>query len=165
MTELIITDPAWKEGDYKEQPVLGLSAALSLQLVMLSSPAYYQREFPTRELLDKHVDQLLPTVGHFDANDQLFAWNASVTYDPESSLDLIRVPLTAVNTADDWMNPRELGLLEQGVRQMKPGLGRAVILPASNETSGHDSYIKAELWKDELQLLLAKTRSKRSCRV
>ncbi|KAM0542861.1 hypothetical protein ACHAPJ_012584 [Fusarium lateritium] len=161
MTELITLDPAWKGGDYKEQPAAGLGGSLMIQLTMLSSPAYWQREFPTRDAVDSYVDDhILPQLSEFDANDQLYAWNASRAYDPKDGLKKIKVPLTAVNTADDLLNPAELGLLENGVdNDMTPGYGRAVIIPESNKTSGHDSYIKAELWKDELQKLLARSSS------
>lgn len=159
--ELITIDPAYKGGEYDETPVAGLGGALLIQQVMLSSAAYYQREYPTRDAVDNYVEYLLPLIDHYDANDQLFAWNASHTYDPEADLGLIKVPLVAVNTADDMMNPPELGILERTVRaQMQPGLGKAVIIPESDETTGHNSHVKAELWKDELELLLAKTRRK-----
>ncbi|KAF5023023.1 hypothetical protein F66182_4907 [Fusarium sp. NRRL 66182] len=159
LMELITLDPAYKGGDYSEQPVAGLGGALMIQLVMLSSPAYWQREFPTRDAVDDYIAQhITPRLSDFDANDQLFAWNASSTYDPRDGLRNINVPLTAVNTADDWMNPAELGLLEDRVQNdMRPGFGRAVTIPASNDTTGHDSYIKATLWKDELQKLLARS--------
>ncbi|KAF4445833.1 hypothetical protein F53441_10478 [Fusarium austroafricanum] len=161
ITELIMVDPAWKGGDYEKQPAAGLGGALMIQLVLMSSPTYYQKQFPTREAVDKFVDeQILPRLEEFDANDQLFAWNASQTYNPKAGLKKIKVPLTAVNTADDWMNPPELGFLEDGVKNgMKPGYGREITLPASNETTGHDSYIMAKLWKDELMKLLARSSS------
>ncbi|KAH6884902.1 Alpha/Beta hydrolase protein [Thelonectria olida] len=150
LMELITGDPAWKGGDYEETPTSGLGGALMIQQIMLSSPAYWQKEFPTRDAVDSYVEELLPQIEHFDANDQLFAWNASSTYDPEAGLGLIKVPLTA------------LGILERVVQNgMKPGLGKTVVVPASNKTTGHNSYIKAELWKDELELLLAKTRYKK----
>ncbi|CAG1971193.1 hypothetical protein SNK03_006666 [Fusarium graminearum] len=161
ITELITLDPAWKGGDYEEQPVAGLGGSLMIQLTMLSSPAYWQRGFPTRQAMDEYVDQgIIPRLGEFDANDQLYAWNSSQTYNPKAGLKKIKVPLTAVNTADDWMNPVELGFLEDDVvNDMTPGYGRAIVLPASKETTGHDSYIKAELWKDELERLLARSGS------
>ncbi|CZR47832.1 uncharacterized protein FPRO_13499 [Fusarium proliferatum ET1] len=159
ITELITIDPAWKGGDYEKQPAAGLGGALMIQLVLLSSPSYWQRAFPTREAVDKYVDEhIIPRLEDFDANDQLYAWNASQTYNPKASLKNIMVPLTAVNTADDLLNPIELGLLEDGVaNDMTPGYGRAVTIPASNETTGHDSYIMADIWKDELEKLLARS--------
>ena len=159
ITEIITLDPAYGAGNYTSQPVGGLGGSLMIQLTMLSSPAYYQRNFPTRAAMDKFVDEAyIPRLEEYDANDQMYAWNASVTYNPQDGLKKIQVPLTAVNTADDWMNPPELKFLEDGVMQdMKPGYGKAVILPASNETTGHDSYIIADLWKDELEKLLARS--------
>ncbi|KAL9563540.1 hypothetical protein ACKAV7_012208 [Fusarium commune] len=159
ITELITTDPAWKGGGYEKQPPAGLGGALMIQLVLLSSPSYWQREFPTREAMDKYVDDhIIPRLEDFDANDQLYAWNASQTYNPKAGLKSIRVPLTAVNTADDLLNPIELGFLEDGIaNDMTPGYGRAVTLPASNETTGHDSYVMADLWKDEIIQLLARS--------
>jgi homoserine O-acetyltransferase len=95
----------------------------------------------------------------FDVNDQIYAWNSSWSYDPEPDLQNIRVPLTAVNTADDLMNPPQLGILERAVEDgMRRGLGKAVIVPASNSTYGHGSYIKASLWIDELKKLLDATK-------
>ncbi|KAF4503347.1 homoserine o-acetyltransferase [Fusarium agapanthi] len=159
ITELITIDPAWKGGDYGKQPAAGLGGALMIQLLLLSSPSYWQRSFPTRKAVDKYVDEhIIPRLEDFDANDQLYAWNASQTYNPKAGLKNIMVPLTAVNTADDLLNPIELGFLEDGVaNDMTPGYGRAVIIPADNKTTGHDSYIMADLWKDELEKLLARS--------
>ena len=158
-TGLIETDPAYKGGDYETQPITGLQGLLSLVQVMLASAADFQRRFPTREAVDKYVDGLIAHVPDYDANDQLFAWNASYTYDPEPHLKKIKAPLTAVNTADDLMNP-DIGILENGVKKMQRGLGKAVIIPASNETYGHGTYIKAKLWTDELQKLLSRSQHK-----
>ncbi|KAF5724705.1 homoserine o-acetyltransferase [Fusarium mundagurra] len=159
ITELITIDPAWEGGDYEKQPAAGLGGALMIQLVLLSSPSYWQRAFPTREAVDKFVDeQIIPRLEDFDANDQLYVWNASQTYNPKAGLKNIRVPLTAVNTADDLLNPIELGFLEDGVaNDMTPRYGRAVTIPASNQATGHDSYIMADLWKSELEKLLARS--------
>ncbi|GKU06185.1 homoserine o-acetyltransferase [Fusarium langsethiae] len=146
ITELITLDPAWKGGDYEQQPVAGLGGSRMIQLTMLSSPAYWQRGFHTRKAMDDYVDQgIIPRLGEF------------------AGLKKIKVPLTAVNTADDWMNPVKLGFLEDGiVNDMTPGYGRAIVLSASKETTGHDSYIKAELWKGELEKLLARSGSQGS---
>ncbi|PVH99836.1 hypothetical protein DM02DRAFT_415852 [Periconia macrospinosa] len=77
-------------------------------------------------------------------------------YNPEPELGLIEAPLPTVNTTDDLMNPPEPNLLEQLIKtKMKRGVGKAVIVPRSNETYGHGTYIEASIWKDELALLLA----------
>ncbi|KAF4438221.1 homoserine O-acetyltransferase [Fusarium acutatum] len=122
-------------------------------------PGCLHRAFPTREAVGKYIDDyIIPRLEDFDANDQLYAWNASQTYNPKEGLKNIRVPLTAVNTADDLLNPIELGFLGDGVvNDMTPGYGRAVTIPASNKTTGHESYIMADLWKNELEKLLARS--------
>ncbi|KAF1953318.1 alpha/beta-hydrolase [Byssothecium circinans] len=156
--ELIKADPAWKGGNYAEQPLAGLSGALALSQIMFSAPVSFLAQYPTRDAVDRYVDELLPHVPGFDANDQLYAWNASHFYDPRPGLRLIKAPLTAVNTADDLMNPAALGILEDAVKnEMRRGVGKAVVIPVSNATVGHGSYIRAKLWKDELALLLSKT--------
>jgi homoserine O-acetyltransferase len=156
--ELIRSDPAWKDGNYETQPFAGLAGLLAVTQVMGSDSLYYQREYATRDAVDAYVDMLLPLVPTYDANDLLYQWNASFTYDPEPRVAEITTPLTAVNTADDLMNPPELKILERVVeKQMKRGVGKAVVVPRSEETFGHGTYIAAKVWEEELLLLLATT--------
>jgi homoserine O-acetyltransferase len=160
--ELIRSDPVWNGGNYTNQPLVGLAGALALSQTMFSAPVSYLAQYPTRDAMDQFVDDFIPHVSDFDANDQLYAWNSSHLYNPEPDLGLIKAPLTAVNTADDMMNPSDLRLLEHAVeRQMRRGLGKAVVLPISKETIGHGSYIKAKLWEDELELLLSETETQK----
>jgi homoserine O-acetyltransferase len=160
--ELIRLDPAWQDGQYETQPLVSLLGAMGLLQVMFQGQEFMQREYPTRASTDAFFEQSFEAVlarpDAFDVNDQIYAWNASWSYDPEPDLGKIRVPLTAVNTDDDLMNPPQLGILEKAVEHgMKRGLGKAVIVSASNETYGHGSYIKASLWVDELRRLLDAT--------
>jgi homoserine O-acetyltransferase len=161
LMELIRTDPAWEGGEYTTQPIAGLGGALALSQAMFYAPLSFQKQYPTRDAVDAYVDALLPQIPEFDANDQLYAWNASHTYDPVAELGLIQAPLTAVNTADDMMNPPVLGTLEDAVEnKMQRGIGKAVILPVSDGTVGHASYGKADFWKEELRMLLARTETR-----
>jgi homoserine O-acetyltransferase/O-succinyltransferase len=141
---------------------------MSILQVMFSSAARLWRLYPTRAEIDGQVDGLHEyLIEHqddfnFDVNNQIFAWNASHTYDPQSKLGEIKAPLTAVNTADDMMNPPGLGVVEKAIqKQMKKGLGKAVTIPESNKTMGHASYILAELWQEELQKLLDRSAPKK----
>lgn len=160
--DLIRGDPDWKNGEYTSQPLTSLRGAMSILQIMFEGPLHLASTYPTRAAIDEYADQLqaglAANADEYDVNNQIFAWNASHTYDPEPKLGAIRAPLTAVNTEDDLMNPPQLRVLERAVKEkMKKGLGKAVIVPTSKETFGHGSYIKAALWKSELKQLLQKT--------
>jgi homoserine O-acetyltransferase len=87
-----------------------------------------------------------------DANDVLYALEASRDYDPGLDLEKIRAPLLAINSADDLINPPELGILEREIKRVPRG--RALVIPLSEKTRGHGSHTIAALWKDELVRLL-----------
>jgi len=148
-------DPTWRGGDYDAQPP-SLRTALQMLWVMSSNPILRESEAPTiakaDEALDKWVAENLKTA---DANDVLYALEASHDYDPGPVLEKIRAPLVAINTADDLVNPPELGILEREIKRVSRG--RALVLPLSEKTRGHGSHTFAALWKDELVKLLEAT--------
>ena len=76
-----------------------------------------------------------------DANDVLYAVEASRDYDPGPGLEKINAPLIAINSADDLINPPELGILEREIRRVKNG--KAVVIPFGPETIGHGTHTKA----------------------
>lgn len=158
--DAITTDPAWKGGAYAEQPRAGLTTALELLMLMSSSPLQYQLECPTRDAADEFLgERIRAGLEGTDANNLLYALDASREYDPRPGLGRIRVPLLAVNSADDQINPPELGILESEVAN---GLGncpwkKAVVLPITKDTKGHGSHTWAVLWKHLLEELLTKT--------
>lgn len=155
----IQSDPEYKKGNYSTQPVHGLTSALYIMMWMSSVPLQWQKAAPTRDeadaFLDERVAKLLQSS---DANDMLYQIRSSSDYDPAPLLGQIRVPLVAVNSADDQINPPELGLLEEGIKRVSSG--RAVVLPISDETQGHGSHTVAKLWKHELESLLAASERK-----
>ena len=120
---------------------------------MSSNPVLRQTEAPTLaktdEVLDKFVDQIVKAD---DANDVLYALEASRDYDPGPNLEKIRAPLLAINSADDLINPPELGILEREIKRVPHG--RAMVLPLSDKTRGHGSHTIAALWRDQLSILL-----------
>ena len=77
---------------------------------------------------------------------------ASRDYDPGPGLERIQAPLLAVNTADDLINPPELGILEREIKRVPKG--RALLLPLSPQTRGHGSHTVAALWSSHLVDLL-----------
>jgi homoserine O-acetyltransferase len=156
--DAIRNDPAWKNGEYPAgagQPP-SMRIAAEMLWFMSSNPVLRQREAPTLaktdEVLDKFVEQILKAD---DANDVLYAVEASHDYDPGPNLEKIRAPLLAINSADDLINPPELGILEREIKRVPHG--RAIVIPLSDKTRGHGSHTVAVLWKDQLTDLLKQT--------
>jgi len=153
--DAIRNDPAWNSGEYPAaagQPP-SLRTAAEMLWFMSSNPVLRQKEAPTLaktdEALDKFVEQIVKAD---DANDVLYALEASHDYDPGPNLEKIRAPLLAINSADDLINPPELGILEREIKRVPHG--RAMVIPLSDKTRGHGSHTIAALWKDELVQLL-----------
>jgi homoserine O-acetyltransferase len=153
--DAIRNDPAWNGGEYKTQPP-SLRTAAQMLWFMSGNPVLRQKEAPTLtktdEVLDKFVGGIVKTD---DANDVLYALEASHDYDPGPNLEKIRAPLLAINSADDLINPPELGILEREIKRVPHG--RAIVVPLSDKTRGHGSHTVASLWKDELMKLLKET--------
>ena len=151
--DAIKSDPAWHDGDYVNQPSSGLRAAADLLILAGTAPALMQREMPKRDTVDRYLDHLLPTrIAQLDANDLIYQIDASRNYNPEPDLEKITAPLVWVNSADDFINPPELGFAEKLMPRVKHG--RFVLVPASDRTHGHGTHTWAEFWKDELATLL-----------
>jgi homoserine O-acetyltransferase len=150
--DAIRNSPTWRGGDYVTQP-MSLRTAAEMLWFMSSNPVLRQKEAPTLtktdEALDKFVADHLETA---DANDVLYAIEASQDYDPGPNLEKIRAPLLAINSADDLINPPELGILEREIKRVPHG--RAIVIPLSDKTRGHGSHTVAALWQDELAKLL-----------
>ena len=150
--DAIRSDPGWMNGDYQEQPA-GLKTAAEIILLMGSSPLKLQKDYPTREQADSYLDQFLKTrLPAIDANDLLYAFDASRNYDPSSQLDRIQAPVMFVNSADDLLNPPELGIAEREIKKVKKG--RFVLLPITDQTQGHGTHSLPAVWKPYLADLL-----------
>jgi len=153
--DAIRNDPGFNGGDYTAQPQ-GLRVAIEMLLFMGSNSMIRQKTLPTRTQVDDYIDKTVASnMGVFDANDLAYALDASWDYDPSADLGKIRAPLLAINSADDLINPPELGTLETGVKQVPQG--RSIVIPLSDETVGHGTHTKAIIWKDHLVELLKQT--------
>ena len=149
----IENDPEWKGGDYTTEPRAGIEIATDMLLIAGSAPLQLQKSYPTREAADKYLeDYRARTAPALDANDFLYAVSASRNYDPSSQLVKIQAPVMWVNSADDFINPPELGIAEQQVKLLKRG--KFVLIPASLETYGHGTHTHAAVWQQYMKQLL-----------
>ena len=75
-------------------------------------------------------------------------FNASSTYDPSPDLEKIKARVLAINSADDFVNPPELQIVEPLVRRVKNA--RFVLLPITDQTRGHGTHSQPVVWKNYL---------------
>ena len=145
-------DPAWRDGNYEEQPP-SLRTAEEMLFLVGSNPVLRQGQMPTLAKADTALDtSVAASMKVDDANDVLYQLEASRDYDPGPALQKIRAPLLAVNSADDLINPPELGILEREITRVPRG--RAVVVPFGPSTAGHGTHTLAAVWKQYLQQLL-----------
>jgi homoserine O-acetyltransferase len=146
-------DPDWKDGEYSSQP-RGLRAALQLLFTAGTAPLVQQRLGPTRDSADAYIAHWLDTrLAETDANNLLYQVDASRDYDPSGALDRITAPVLAINSADDFINPPELGIMERLIPTVKHA--RYVLIPTSERTRGHGTHTAAAVWKEYFTPFLA----------
>jgi homoserine O-acetyltransferase len=154
--DAIRNDPAWDGGNYRSQPQQALRAAADLLLLAGTAPIVAQKTLPTRDDADRFVEESVArSMAGMDANDLLYAVSASRDYDPSGKLETIAAPLTWINSADDFINPPELGIAQREAARLKRG--KFVLIPASENTHGHGTHTWAERWQSELTDLLARS--------
>jgi homoserine O-acetyltransferase len=157
--ENIERDPAWDHGNYTAEPAEGIRTANELLFVMGSAPLVLQKAAPTRQAAEKLVDNVLDRMSaHTDANNFIYYVDASRNYNPEPHLDRITVPVMYINSADDFINPPELGMAEKLVKRMPHA--QFVLIPISDQTRGHGTHTAAAVWKNYLIQLLAESEPK-----
>jgi homoserine O-acetyltransferase len=156
--EGIRNDPAWMDGDYKSEPQDGLRVAGDFLIIAGTTPLVAQKAYPTRDAADAFLkDATARNLATLDANDLLYQVEASRNYDPSAKLAAITAPLMWVNSADDFINPPELGIAEKCAPQIAHG--KFVLIPTSDQTHGHGTHTWAAVWKDRLEELLNESRS------
>jgi homoserine O-acetyltransferase len=147
--ENVKRDPAWQHGNYKAEPTVGLRAANELLLVMGSSPLQMQKAAPTRADAEAYVDKYLArTTADADANDLIYYFDASRVYNPEPRLGSISAPVLWINSADDYINPPDLGLAPELAKQIPHA--RYILIPTSDKTFGHGTHTHAAVWRQDL---------------
>jgi homoserine O-acetyltransferase len=152
----IEADPAWANGEYKSQPMAGLRAAQNLLFVAGAAPLYYQSQYPTRQAAGAFAeDRVSAAMGKLDANDLIYQIDSSRNYNPWPKLGQIKAPMTWVNSADDFINPRNLPFPAEALKRMPNTRFR--LIAESADTRGHGTHTWAKFWKADLSALLARS--------
>lgn len=152
-------DPAWNGGNYSAEPKDGLRTAASILVIAGSAPLNFQKDYPTREAADAHVADVIPKfIAGMDANDAIYQFDSSRFYNPWPDLEKITAPMMWVNSADDFINPRNLDVPQQAVKRMKNARFR--LIPETSDTHGHSTHTWAKFWKGDLIELLERSETK-----
>jgi homoserine O-acetyltransferase len=152
-------DPAWQGGNYAKEPIQGLRTAESILFIVGGAPLNLQKQYPTRDSAKTYVEQRVEAgLPNLDANDMIYQFDSSRNYDPWPGLEKITAPMTWVNSADDFINPRNLDVPQQALKRMKNAQFR--LIPESAETHGHGTHTWAVFWKKDLSALLARSEPK-----
>jgi homoserine O-acetyltransferase len=157
MVDAIRADPAYQNGEYTAPPALGLRTAVSLMFMMQSVPLQQQKQYPTRDAAEAAATQTInQRLRSTDANDFIYQYEASRDYDPSvaGKLERIQAPVLAINSADDQVNPPELGLVEKFLPRVKDA--KYVLIPISDQTRGHGTHSLPAIWGPYLAEFLKK---------
>jgi homoserine O-acetyltransferase len=145
----IMSDPEWNGGNYTSPPLRGMRAGVGKLFIMSSAPLVQHRQAPTRVAADSSIMAYVDRQARaLDANDVIYAFESSRDYDPSSQLERVTVPVLAINSADDFVNPPELGLMERLMPKVKQG--RYILIPTSDRTRGHGTHSQPAIWHDYL---------------
>jgi homoserine O-acetyltransferase len=153
MMDDITSSPDYNGGEYTTEPH-GMRAAIGQLYIMGSAPLVQHKQAPTRDMADSviraYIDRAMTTT---DANDMLYYFAASRNYDPSPHLREITAPVLAINSADDFVNPPELGIEERLIPQVKHA--KFVMIPISDKTRGHGTHSLPAVWGNYLKDFMA----------
>ncbi len=144
LVDAIVTDPTWQDGNYTEPP-RGMASALGFLLMATSVPLQWQKDMPTKDAADTWLaEQIAARTKTTDANDTIYHFRASEDYDPSPHLERITAPVLAINSADDFVNPPELPMMETLIGKVPNA--RFVLVPISDETRGHGTHSRPQIF-------------------
>jgi homoserine O-acetyltransferase len=157
----IENDPAWGEGksagEYDQEPVQGLRTAASILVIAGGAPLYLQKTYPTRQAASAFAQAAVEReMADMDANDTIYQFDSSRNYNPWPELGKIKAPLTWINSADDFINPRNLPVPQEALKRMSK-TARFRLIPESFDTHGHGTHTWAKFWKADLSALLKRS--------
>lgn len=150
----ITGDPEWRDGEYTSEPSAGVRSAIRSLFIMTSAPLVQHRMAPTGEKADALIRAYVANAEKTtDANNMLYYFDASRTYDPSTHLGDVTAPVLAINSADDFLNPPELHIVEPLIA--KVAQAQFVLLPISDQTRGHGTHSWPAVWGSYLREFVA----------
>ena len=154
--DAIKADPLWNKGNYTQPPLGGLRTAAAISAIAGSAPVRQQADFPTRSSAEAALaGQIERAMQESDANDVIYRLDSSRNYNPAPLLGRITVPVTWINSADDFINPPGLGIAEAHVGKMPNAT--FLLIPETAEGRGHGTHTWAKFWTKDLVALLQRS--------
>lgn len=155
--DAIKDDPTWDNGNYIQQPAVGMKHALNILMIMSSTPLQWQKDYPTKKSAEDYLNRYLTNAAKGkDANDLMYQVDASREYNPAPYLSKITAPLLAINSADDQINPPELKVVDTAILRVPKG--KFILLPITPETRGHGTHSLPKIWGHYLKDFLEETK-------
>ncbi|QIQ06052.1 alpha/beta fold hydrolase [Streptomyces liangshanensis] len=140
------SDPAYENGNYRQQPP-SAAVAFNVAQMMINGVPNLQAQITSPQAADQYIQAVKSQTAGQDANDLLYAFEASADFDAEPRLGDIRAKVFALNFADDEFYPDSLRILERDSAEVRNA--KVVIRPASADSVGHLSMSRPGLWKDQ----------------
>ncbi len=152
----IENDPAWNGGNYQSQPTQALRTAASVLVIAGAAPLNYQAQYGARDLsIAEERRRVTRGMGLLDANNTIYQFDSSRNYNPWPNLERITAPMMWINSADDFINPRNFDYPQQAIPRMAQARFRLIAETA--DTHGHGTHTWAVNWKQDLIELLARS--------
>ena len=156
MIDAIEADPAWQGGEYTTEPTQGIRTASSISFIAGSAPLGAQARYPRR---DDAIEAMRASVARDmasrDANDVIYQFDSSRNYNPWPSLGKIKAQTMWLNSADDFINPRNFPYPQWAIARMQNAKFR--LIPETTLTHGHGTHTSAQFWINDLKALLARS--------
>jgi homoserine O-acetyltransferase len=156
LIDAIEADPMWQGGAYTAQPLQGIRTASAISVIAGAAPLNFQKLYPSRQAAEAAVrERIAKDMASRDANDMIYQFDSSRNYDPWPNLEKIRAPMAWINSADDFINPRNLPFPQEALKRMPNARFRLVA--ETDDTHGHGTHTWAVNWKADLIDLLARS--------